>query len=34
LGFYAQEALSLPHHNATLQQEGPDLIDDAGAQPS
>ena len=29
--FGAQEALPLPHRNATLQQEGPDLIDDAGA---
>ena len=27
----AQEALPLPHRNATLQQEGADLIDDAGA---
>jgi hypothetical protein len=27
----AQEALSLPHSNAALQQEGADLIDDAGA---
>ena len=27
----AQEALSLPHRNATLQQESADLIDDAGA---
>ncbi len=26
-----QEALSLPNRNATLQQEGTDLIDDAGA---
>jgi hypothetical protein len=27
----AQEAKALPHGNATLQQEGADLIDDAGA---
>ena len=27
----AQEALSLPDGDATLQQEGPDLVDDAGA---
>src|SRR5947209_2075910 len=27
----AQEALPLPHGNATLQQEGADLVDDAGA---
>src|SRR5258706_1371681 len=27
----AQEPLSLPHRNAALQQEGADLIDDAGA---
>ena len=27
----AQVALSLPHRNPALQQEGPDLIDDAGA---
>ena len=27
----AQKALPLLHRNATLQQEGPDLIDDAGA---
>src|SRR6185436_10001106 len=29
--FGTQEALSLPHRNAALQQEGADLIDDAGA---
>jgi len=29
--FGAQEPLSLPHRNAALQQEGPDLIDNAGA---
>ena len=29
--FGAQKALPLSHRNATLQQEGPDLIDDAGA---
>src|SRR6516165_9053058 len=27
----AQEPQALPHHNPTLQQEGADLIDDAGA---
>jgi len=27
----AQEPLTLPHHDAALQQEGPDLIEDAGA---
>ena len=27
----AQEPLSLPHRNAALQQEGADLIDNAGA---
>ncbi len=27
----AQEALSLPHRSAALQQEGADLIDNAGA---
>lgn len=29
--FGAQEALPLPHSNPALQQEGTDLIDDAGA---